>query len=153
MVIQGNLARVLNIDRVMLNEMQEKRRIEMIRFQCRPAVARFLEKNNGHPRPDVDIRESADNYLFSFEIPGALKDDVKIWLENDILTVSGEKKEELAKGETKLLSERSFGKFEMSFRLPGGIDGNKIKAEFVDGLLMVTVPKAAEAKSKKIAIE
>ena len=125
----------------------------MIRFHYRPAMARFLERNAGYPRPHVDIIESADNYLFSFEIPGAMKEDVKIWLEDDILTVSGEKKEELAEGETRLLSERSFGKFEMSFRLPGGIDGSKIKAEFVNGLLMVTVPRAAEAKPKKISIK
>jgi HSP20 family protein len=125
----------------------------MIRFHYRPGMARFFEKNAGYPQPDVDIKESADNFIFSFEIPGALRDDVKIWLEDDVLTVSGEKKEKLAKGETKLLSERNFGKFEMSFRLPGGIDGSKVKAEFVDGLLMVTVPKAAEAKPKRIAIK
>lgn len=124
----------------------------MIRFHYTPTMARFFERNIGHSRPDVDIIENADNYLFSFEIPGAMKEDVKIWLENDILTVSGETKEELAKGETKLLSERSFGKFEMSFRLPGSVDGGKIKAEFVDGLLVVTVPKSAEAKPKEIAI-
>jgi HSP20 family protein len=115
-------------------------------------MARFFERNSSRPRPNVDIIENADNYLFGFEIPGAMKEDVKIWLENDILTVSGETKEELAKGETKLLSERSFGKFEMSFRLPGSVDGGKIKAEFVDGLLVVTVPKSAEAKPKEIAI-
>ncbi len=125
----------------------------MIRFHYTPAMARLIERKIGHSRPDVDIIENTDNYLFSFEIPGAMKDDVKIWLEDDILTVSGEKKEELAKGETKLLSERSFGKFEMSFRLPGSIDGTRIKAEFVDGLLKVTVPKAAEAKQKEIAIQ
>lgn len=125
----------------------------MIGFHYGPALARFFERNAGHSRPDVDIIENADNYLFSFEIPGAMKEDVKIWLEDDILTVAGERKEELAKGETKLLSERSFGKFEMSFRLPGSIDGGKIKAEFVDGLLVVTVPRSAEAKPKEIAIQ
>ena len=125
----------------------------MIRFHYTPAMARLFERNIGHSRPDVDIIENTDNYLFSFEIPGAMKDDIKIWLEDDILTVSGEKKEELAKGETKLLSERNFGKFEMSFRLPGSIDGGKIKAEFVDGLLVVTVPRSAEAKAKEIAIQ
>lgn len=125
----------------------------MIGFNYGPAMARFFERNAGHSRPDVDIIENADNYLFSFEIPGAMKDDVKIWLEDDILTVSGERKEELAKGETKLLSERSFGKFEMSFRLPGSIDEAKIKAEFVDGLLVVTVPRSEEAKPKEIAIQ
>ncbi len=125
----------------------------MIRFHYTPAMARLIERKIGHSRPDVDIIENADNYLFSFEIPGAMKEDVKIWLEDDILTVSGEKKEELPKGDTKLLSERSFGKFEMSFRLPGGIDGAKIKAEFVDGLLVVTIPRSAEAKPKEIAIQ
>lgn len=128
----------------------------MIKFHYTPAMAamaKLFERNIGHSRPDVDIIENADNYLFSFEIPGAMKEDVKIWLEDDILTVSGEKKEELAKGETKLLSERSFGEFEMSFRLPGSIDGAKIKAEFVDGLLVVTVPRSEEAKPKEIAIQ
>ncbi len=124
----------------------------MIGFHYGPALASFLQRNSDQSSPNVDIIENADNYLFSFEIPGAMKEDVKIWLENDILTVSGEKKEELAEGEAKLLSERSFGKFEMSFRLTGGIDGARIKAEFVNGLLKVTVPKAAEAKPKEIAI-
>ena len=125
----------------------------MIRFHYRPGMARFFDKNAASPRPDVDIKESTDNFVFSFEIPGALRDDVKIWLGDNVLTVSGEKKEKLAEGETKLLSERNFGKFEMSFRLPGGTDGGRIKAEFADGLLMVTVPKAAEAKPKRITIK
>jgi HSP20 family protein len=137
----------------MLIEAQNKRRIEMIGFHYGPAMARFFERSTSNSRPDVDIIENADNYLFSFEIPGAMKDDVKIWLEDDLLTISGEKKEELAEGETKLLSGRSFGKFEMSFRLPGSIDGGKIKAEFVDGLLVVTVPRSEKAKPKEIAIQ
>ena len=99
----------------------------------------------------VDIKESEDKYTFNFEIPGAIKDDVKIWLEGNILTVSGEKKEIEKEGERNLHSERVYGSFERSFRLPDDIDGNNVAAEFVNGILVVTVAKSE--KSKRVTVE
>lgn len=101
----------------------------------------------------VDIKESNDTYDLSFEIPGAIKQDVKIWLEGNILTVSAEKKEDSKDGERKLHSERVYGKFERAFRLPDDIDGNKVKADFVNGILNVTIPKSAKDRMVDIEIE
>lgn len=101
---------------------------------------------------DVDIKESADDYRLSIEIPGALKDDVKIWLEDNILTVSGEKKEVEKEGLKKIHSERVFGKFERSFRLPNDVDGNKVRAEFVNGILEVSIPKSEKSKPINVSI-
>jgi len=101
----------------------------------------------------VDIKENADSYVFNVEIPGAAKDDIKIWLENDILTISGEKKEIGNESDKKLHSERYFGKFERSFRMPSDINGNNVKAEFVNGVLVVSVAKSEKAKAINVEIK
>lgn len=123
----------------------------MMRFQLEKHFPAFHQYCGIANWMGVDIKESEEKYTLSFEVPGALKDDVKIWLEGDILTVSGEKKESEREGERKLHSERSYGKFERSFRLPGDIDGNNVAAEFVNGILIVTVPKSE--KSKRVTVE
>jgi HSP20 family protein len=115
-------------------------------------IARIMKENVAYAWPDVDIAETDDHYSFSFEIPGALKDDIKIWLENDVLTVSGEKKRSSDDARRMLFSGRAFGKFERSFRVPKSVDRNNVKAEFVDGILVVTLPKVPEAKGKEISI-
>jgi HSP20 family protein len=125
----------------------------MIRFEYSPLMARLWTPNVSHAWPDVDISETDDGYVFNFEIPGAVKDDIKIWLENDVLTVSGEKKSKQMDGSNKLISERSFGKFERSFKMPSGVDRNKVTAEIVDGILVVAVPKTAETKAREIEIK
>jgi HSP20 family protein len=96
--------------------------------------------------PEVDISETDTEFLFNFELPGALKDDIKIWLENDILTVSGDKKADAREQSESLVSERAFGKFERSFRLPESVDRNKVNARLVDGVLAINLPKIKQAK-------
>lgn len=100
----------------------------------------------------VDIKESADEYTFNFEMPGAMKDDIKIWFEGNVLTISGEKREAGKDSEKNLLSERIYGKFERSFRMPSDVDGNNIKAESVNGVLIVTVPKSEKSKRVNVGI-
>ncbi|OGC90857.1 MAG: hypothetical protein A2W25_13065 [candidate division Zixibacteria bacterium RBG_16_53_22] len=117
-----------------------------------PLAARILRDNVGYAWPDVDIAESDDSYSFTFEIPGALKEDIKIWIDKDVLTVTGEKKGSRIDGQKTISSERNFGKFERSFRLPELVDRNNVQAKFMNGLLVVTIPKAQEAKAKEIAI-
>lgn len=100
----------------------------------------------------VDIMESPDEYTFNFEMPGTMKDDIKIWFEGNVLTISGEKRETEKDGEKNLLSERIYGKFERSFRMPNDVDGNNIKAESVNGVLIVTIPKSEKSKRVNVGI-
>jgi HSP20 family protein len=99
-------------------------------------------------RPDVDIVESDNEYIFKFDIPGAQRNDIKIWLENDILVISGEKK--ALDNSERLIAERSFGRFERSFRLPGPVDRNKVTAELVDGVLSIAISKVITTKEISI---
>jgi len=124
----------------------------MINLQISPLQARFWKENSSFAWPDVDIAENDNEYKFSFEIPGAARDDIKIWMENDILTVSGEKKKTLPENGEQLVSERPYGKFERSFRLNKPVEKNGVTAEFVDGILIITLPKAVESKPREISI-
>jgi len=117
-----------------------------------PLAARIFRDNVGYAWPDVDIAESSDSFSFTFEIPGALKEDIKIWIDKDILTVTGEKKGSNSDGQKTISSERNFGNFERSFKLPEHVDRNNVQAKFVDGLLVVIIPKSQEAKVKEITI-
>ena len=124
----------------------------MIRFDLMPETRTKTVRREYDLYPSVDISENKDGYRLSFEIPGIAKDDVKIWIEKDMLMASGEKKHDLNKNEVRHLGERRFGKFERSFWLPEDGDREKVKAEFENGLLTVTVPKAAESKPREIKI-
>jgi len=124
----------------------------MIRFDLIPQTKNRTTGREYSLMPNVDISENKDNYTLRFEIPGMAKEDVKIWIEKDMLMVSGEKKQELNKDEVRHLGERRFGKFERSFWVPQDADREKVKAEFDNGLLTVTVPKAAESKPREIQI-
>jgi len=104
--------------------------------------------------PAVDIVEHKDQYILKAEIPGMKKDDVKITLENNVLTIRGEKKNEVEqKDEHFHRIERSYGSFERSFTIPGTIKTNDIDAQYKDGILTLTLPKAEEAKSKMIDVK
>jgi HSP20 family protein len=103
--------------------------------------------------PSVDVAETQDAYEVKAEIPGILKEDIHISLEDHVLTLKGEKKQE---NETKNKNvhtvERVYGKFERSFRLPEGVKSEGIKAKYDNGVLTVDIPKAEEAKPKEIAV-
>ena len=124
----------------------------MMRFQREMMFPGFNSRMNGGRWFGVDIKESADHYTFNVEVPGAVKDDVKVWFEGSVLTISGEKRDIEKDGQKKIHSERVFGKFERSFRLPEDIDGNNIKAEFVNGILVVSVPKSEKTKPVEVKI-
>src|SRR6056297_1495695 len=102
----------------------------------------------------MDIEETGEEFKLTAELPGMEKKDVNISLKDDVLTISGEKKEE--KKEQKkdyYRSERVFGKFQRSFRLPEIIEEDKIEAEFKNGILNVTIPKSKETVTKEKQIE
>ena len=103
--------------------------------------------------PAVDIIENNDAYVLKAELPGMKKDDVKITLENNILTIRGEKKNDTeTKEENFQRLERRYGVFERSFTIPGTIKADNIDAQFTNGLLSLTLPKAEEAKPKMINV-
>jgi len=104
--------------------------------------------------PAVDVAENNDSYIIKAELPGMSKDDVKITLENNVLTIRGEKKNESEKKENNYHRvERSYGMFERSFTIPGSIKTNDIDAQYKDGVLTLTLPKAEEAKPKMIDVK
>lgn len=104
--------------------------------------------------PVVDVSENEDAYLIHAEVPGMVKKDIKITLQENVLTVSGEKRiDREKKNHNYHLVERSHGLFSRSFTLPSKVESDKIKADFKDGVLNVTVPKAAEAKAREIEIK
>jgi len=104
--------------------------------------------------PAVDVRESEDGYLMEAEIPGLSDKDIDLKIEDNILTLSS-RKEESKEDSTNgyLIRERRSAEFCRTFVLPKDVDRDKIKAEFKNGLLVVSIPKAAEAKPRKIAVK
>ena len=103
--------------------------------------------------PRADIYEKDDAYEVSLELPGLGKDDVKVAAENGVLSVSGERSSDHSDdGGDYYRRERTYGSFRRSFRLPEGVDGEKISATFRNGVLTLLVPKAAEILPRTIEI-
>ncbi len=107
--------------------------------------------------PVVDVRESDDEFIVSAELPGLKADDVEVAIEDGVLSLTGEKKEVIEEGEGKNGSgrhvvERRYGRFVRKFSLPREVNAGKVTAKFADGVLEVTLPKAATAKPRRIKI-
>jgi HSP20 family protein len=108
----------------------------------------------GHWMPPVDVIEERDTIRLVAELPGVKPEDVKISLENNVLTLQGEKRKEEEREDDKgYRFERTYGMFERSFTLPATIDGNKIVAKFESGLLTVLLPKVEAAKPRQITVK
>lgn len=104
--------------------------------------------------PAVDIAEQDEEYVVKVELPGVSKDEVKIVVQENMLTIRGEKKQEKeSKGSNYHRAERSYGAFQRSFALPSTVKGEKIEATFKDGVLSVSLPKAEEAKQREIEVK
>jgi HSP20 family protein len=103
--------------------------------------------------PAVDIYEHEGNLVLKAELPGIDPKDVDVQVENNVLTLRGERKfDSEVKREEYHRVERAYGTFSRSFTLPNVIDTGKIKAEFKEGVLRVTLPQREEAKPKQISI-
>jgi len=106
--------------------------------------------------PTVDVEVDDREVRIRAEIPGIEEKDLSVTLENDVLTIAGEKKEEKKEENRRyVISERRFGSFHRAIRLPEGIDREKIEAGFKNGVLKITIPRveAPEKKRVKIALK
>lgn len=105
-------------------------------------------------RPSVDTYEKDDAVVIKAELPGVKKDDISIDVNNNVLSIRGERKhEEDVREENYYRRERFYGKFQRSFTLPDGVDPDKIEASYKDGVLEVQVPKTEQSKGRRIEIK
>lgn len=103
--------------------------------------------------PMVDVAETKDEVIVRAEVPGMTKEDISVTLQDNVLTLRGERKQETeAKSATFHRLERSYGSFVRSFTLPTLVQVEKAKADYKDGVLTINLPKAEEVKPKEISI-
>jgi len=96
-------------------------------------------------QPSVDVSETAEGYLIQAELPQVKKDDIKVTVDNGVLRISGERKQEKEEKDKRFHRiERSYGSFMRSFSLPEGVDGDHVKADIKDGVLSVQLVKTAQ---------
>lgn len=104
--------------------------------------------------PALDLKETAHEFTLHVDLPGFKKDDVKISFEDQVLTLTGERKAETREeNERHHHIERSYGRFERRVQLNAPIDHEAVKARFEDGVLTVVLPKSEEAKPRTIQID
>ena len=106
--------------------------------------------------PPVNVEETADSILVTAELPGVAPEDVEIQVEENVLTIRGEKHEEREEEDAERhmhISERITGSFSRSFTLPRKVDVEGINAEFGEGVLKVNVPKAPETRARRIEVK
>jgi HSP20 family protein len=104
--------------------------------------------------PAIDLRENKDDMVLRAELPGMKREDIDVSLHGDMITLSGERKEEKDFKDSEVYrSERFLGKFQRSFTLPCAVDAGKVQADYKDGVLTVTLPKAEESRPKQIEVK
>jgi HSP20 family protein len=104
--------------------------------------------------PYVNIADMNDTLHVAAEIPGVPKSDIKIHLQNDLLTISGDRKQpEVKEGGAWVRREIAYGPFERTFKLPYDVDASKVTAEYSDGILRVKLPKTEASKPKAIVVQ
>lgn len=115
-------------------------------------LARSSQILNGWT-PALDVYEDKDNLFVRAELPGMKREDISLTLHDGSLSISGERKgEEKVKDAEVYRSERFFGRFQRTVTLPTTVQADKVKAQYKDGILTVTLPKAEEAKPKQIDV-
>ncbi|MHB8345852.1 MAG: Hsp20/alpha crystallin family protein [Acidiferrobacterales bacterium] len=105
--------------------------------------------------PRLDVVENDNEFIVHAELPGVKKEDIHITLEDSVLTLDAESKSETEEkeGSRVVRQERRYGKYVRSMRLGKEVDGKKVKANYKDGILELTLPKAEEVKPKKINVD
>jgi HSP20 family protein len=136
------------------------RELQSIQQEMNRLFGTFLDPQSGVEGggrrwvPATDLVEEGDHYVLRADVPGVREDDVKVELEDNVLTISGERKsehEQRKNGYYRL--ERASGRFARSLTLPEGVDPASIKARFENGVLEVSIPKPAERKPHRVAID
>ena len=141
----------------------------LIRYERSPISALFDELESlltsgfelpgreigGQMYPRVDILETDSGYTIRSDLPGVSKDDIKVSVENGVLTIRGEKKREVEHKEKNRYYhfERSFGEFSRSFTLPSNVDSQHVEAHFDNGILEINLRRSEEAKPKAIDVK
>ena len=115
----------------------------------------FTSPENFGFLPAVDIRQGEDHALvIEADLPGVPKDGVSVRIENRTLTIKGERKREIKEEDGKLQrTERAFGTFVRSFALPESVDTARVQADYKDGVLTITLPRAEEMKPRSIEVK
>lgn len=107
----------------------------------------------GDLTPSVDIYEEEGDLVLKAELPGIRKEDLNVTITENRITIAGEKKqEEKVEKKDYHWTERTYGTFTRNFRLPDNVNGDKAKASFKEGILVIRVPKTEETKAKKITV-
>ncbi len=108
----------------------------------------FVRKDGSGIQVAVDIYETPDSYIFEADLPGMTKEEVKLQIQDESLTIRGERKRKESLGDvTYHKKERGYGEFKRSFAIPAGVDTEGIKAKFENGTIIVTFPKMESKKS------
>ena len=103
--------------------------------------------------PALDVVEEKDNFLVRVDLPGLTKADVSVTIQDNFLTVKGERKHEVEKKEANYYHhERIHGQFIRTIELPARVAAGQVLANFKDGVLQITLPKSEEAKPKEISV-
>jgi HSP20 family protein len=103
--------------------------------------------------PALDVHENADNFIIRAELPGLKREDIGVSLQDGALVISGERKsEKVEEGVEIHRQERFYGKFQRALTLPTPVAADKVKAQYKDGVLTVTLPKTEEAKPRQIDV-
>jgi HSP20 family protein len=117
-----------------------------------PVTERQAGGNNAF-YPALDVIEEKDQYVLKADLPGIKKDEIKVSVENGILTIEGERNTEIEQKDRQVHRiERSYGRFVRSLNLGTHVDNSKIRASYKDGVLQLIVPKSEAAKPKSIDI-
>ena len=107
----------------------------------------------GNWKPVVDILDHEDKIVIKAELPGVDKKDIRVDLKDNVLTLEGERSHENeVKEDNYYRRERVYGKFHRSFMVPAGLEADKIKADYKDGVLNIEIPKPEEEKTKTISV-
>ena len=113
-----------------------------------------LAELTGGWTPALDLYEDKDNFYVKTELPGMKKEEIELSLHDGSLSISGERKQETKVEEAEVYrAERFFGRFQRTVTLPTPVAADRVKAEYKDGVLMVTLPKTEEAKPKRIDVQ
>lgn len=111
------------------------------------------EFTGGNRNLALDVHENDDAYIITTDVPGANTDDIDIRLQDNMLTITAETSSETRQtSENALVQERRFGTFSRSLRFPEVVNGDAVEANYNDGVLTITVPKADEVKPRRITV-